>query len=235
MMPVISHIGQHKRTLSHHPFLTFLTNSAVDPHRRMSFAPCLAPFVMGFRDVNVYGLRDESPGHVHLQGLVNEHTHEDDNHWPMFLDDLDALGLNAPTDLVSALRTMWSTECDRTRQLTYGLMALARSASPRLRIALVEAIEATGFIAWRAFLEAATDYTAATGKTLRYFGPEHAALETGHAIGADDIDRELRRISLTPDERRQAIGMVDEVFGLFDKMLQEQLDYAQADRIPADA
>lgn len=105
----------------------------------------------------------------------------------------------------------------------------------RLRIALVEAIEATGFIAWRAFLKAATDYTAATGKTLRYFGPEHAALETGHAIGADDIDRELRRISLTPDERRQAIGMVDEVFGLFDKMLQEQLDYAQADRIPADA
>ncbi|MER7974735.1 hypothetical protein ABTX35_37985, partial [Streptomyces sp. NPDC096080] len=90
----------------------------------MSFAPCLAPFVMGFRDVNVYGLRDESPGHVHLQGLVNEHTHEDDNHWPMFLDDLDALGLNARTDLVSALRTMWSTECDRTRQLTYGLMAL---------------------------------------------------------------------------------------------------------------
>lgn len=222
MMSIIRRVNERKRELARHPFLA---NDEVDAEIRMSFAPCLAPFVMGFADVNILGLRDEHSGD-HLQQLVNDHTHEDDHHWPMYLDDLRTLGLDDVQSLTGTLKTLWGNEQLRTRRLTYELFAMARAASPALRIALVEAIEATGFIAWRNFLKAAKAYTAGTGRQLRYFGPEHAELETGHAMGADDIDHELRSIELSAEEREQAFQMVDDVFDLFDGMLTEQLEFA---------
>ena len=234
MLLVIARINERKRELAQHPFLLFLANREVDPAERMAFAPCLAPFVMGFSDVNVFGLRDEG-SNDQLQKLVNVHSYEDAEHWPMYLDDLETLGCNAPTDLVSVLRTLWSDECSRTRRLTYGLMNLVGLAAPAQRIALVEAIEATGFVAWKGFLKAATDYTAATGRELRYFGPEHAAMETGHAIGADDIDRELREITFADDDREHVLAMVDSVFALFAGMMDEQLQYARSHRSPSPA
>jgi hypothetical protein len=226
MLPVITRINQLKRVQAKHPFLEFLRDESVDPVERMAFAPCLAPLVMVFRDVNILGLRDESAGDDHLQSLVNEHTREDDHHWPMYLDDLVTLGHDVPTSPVETVRRLWGDHCTRTWRMAYGLMTFARTSSPRLRIALVEAVEATGFVNWRAFLRAADDYTAATGRTLRYFGAEHAALEGGHAMGADDIDRSLRDIDLGP-ERPRALGMTETVFALVADMLDEQLDYVR--------
>lgn len=76
----------------------------------LAFAPCLAPFVMGFSDVNAFGLRDESNDDDHIQALVSQRTFEDARHWPIFLDDLEALGLNAPTVLTTALRDPQSVQ-----------------------------------------------------------------------------------------------------------------------------
>lgn len=234
MIPVIRHVNARKRDLEGHPFLKFLEDDTVGAESRMAFAPCLAPFVMGFADVNILGLRDE-PSEDRFQQLVNDHSHEDDYHWPMYLDDLRTLELDTPRPLTETLEMLWSGDRIQTRRLTYGLMALARSADPALRIALVEAIEATGYVAWKSFLVAANAYTELTGRQLHYFGPEHAELETGHAMGADDIDHELRSIELSPQQREQAIAMVDEVFDLFTQMFAEQLEFAerQAEREPA--
>lgn len=62
-------------------------------------------------------------------------------------------------------------------------MAFARAAGLALRIALVEEIEATGYIPWKSFLVAANAYTEPVGRRLRYFGPEPAELETATRSG----------------------------------------------------
>ncbi|WP_393916487.1 hypothetical protein [Halostreptopolyspora alba] len=218
-------IDQNKHSLESHPFFRFVRDESKSSEQRLSFASCLAPFVMGFSDVNALGLRDESLNHP-LQRIVNEHTNEDDNHWPMFLEDLETLGLNRQTTTVESLKTHWSSQNRRTRELTYSLMRLSCNSYPPLRIVLIEAVEATGSVAWEAFLTAAETYMNTTGRTLRYFGPEHADLETGHTMGTDDIDEKLRGVELSAEERVQASQMVDEVFERFSAMFDEQLEYA---------
>ncbi|EDY47261.1 hypothetical protein [Streptomyces clavuligerus] len=220
MRSVLAHIAQHSERLARHPFLLGLADSLRDPVRRMDFAPCFAPFVMGFADINTLGLRDESADDDPLQHLINEHTREDDHHWPLYLDDLATLGLTTPADPVDTIRALWSEETLRTREAVYTIMDLARTTTPPLRLALVEAVEATGAVLWDAFLKAAADYTAATGRPLRYFGGEHAALETGHAMGADDIDRELSGIDLGAD-RPRALTITDTVFDRISGMLDD--------------
>ncbi|MFD4032648.1 hypothetical protein ACFWVP_19535 [Streptomyces sp. NPDC058637] len=227
MKAVIADINQHKRRLAQHPFLCHLTDRDSDPVERMAFAPCFAPFVMGFADINTMGLRDENAEHDHLQHLVNEHTREDDHHWPMYLDDLAAFGHDEPAGPVATIAALWGEQTARTRDAAYTIMGLARTSTPPLRIAIVEAVEATGFILWGAFLTAATDYTAATGRALRYFGLEHAELETGHAMGTDDIDRELRHIDLG-DARPQALANTATVFASIHGMLDDFADYRSA-------
>ncbi|WP_157545745.1 hypothetical protein [Hamadaea tsunoensis] len=55
MLVVLRSLGRHRRDLAQHPFLSFLVDSQKDPADRLAFAPCLAPFVLGFSDVNVLG------------------------------------------------------------------------------------------------------------------------------------------------------------------------------------
>ncbi|WP_306360042.1 hypothetical protein [Nocardia sp. CC227C] len=232
MRTVLARIAVRKEELTGHPFLEYIADSSVDPAERLSFAPCIAPFVLGFADVNVLGLRDLDADHDRVQHLVNEHTYKGDHRWPMFLDDLETMGLNHATDRVSMLRELWGPDRQAGRQLVYGLMRLAVTAEPVERIAVVEAVEATGYVAWQSFLTASGDYFDATGRQLRYFGPEHAALETGHAMGGEDIGVELQHIELWDSQRRRALDMVDEVFRLFTAMLTEQLNFlAVADRV----
>lgn len=116
MMQVIRQINIRKRELGEHPFLQFLRNDSVGAEPRMSFAPCMAPFVMGFADVNIHGLRDELSGD-HLQRLVNDHIHEDDHHWPMYLDDPRVLGSDFGGSLSPTLEWLWDDNRNRTRTL----------------------------------------------------------------------------------------------------------------------
>ncbi len=53
----------------------------------------MAPFILAFSDLNRFVLRDEPSNDPH-QRLVNEHTHEDDHHWPWYLEDLTKLGFD---------------------------------------------------------------------------------------------------------------------------------------------
>ncbi|MEV0375362.1 hypothetical protein AB0I10_37295 [Streptomyces sp. NPDC050636] len=101
----------------------------------MSFAPCLGPFVIGFSDVGVFGLRDANTPDDRLQQLVNAHTYEDDHHWRICLDDLDTLGCNTSLDLVSALRMLWGDGLSSTPLLRSRRLRQRRSPQPVLAIA----------------------------------------------------------------------------------------------------
>jgi len=226
MKRIAERIESNKRRLEQSVLMVFVQDVNVDPRRRFSFVPCMAPFVMGFSDVNKYALRDESSEDP-IQHLINVHSQEDDHHWGMYLKDLRTLGLNMQMDLNGALRLLWGEDRQKTRQTIYSLMGLIENTTPAVRMAVVEAIEATGDVAFSQFSALAHEFEKATGETLCYFGALHKDLESGHAMGTEDIEAKLEAIVLSPDMEREALGLVDQVFELFHQMFGEWMAYAQ--------
>ena len=106
-------------------------------------------------------------------------------------------------------------------------MGLIEDTSPAVRLAVVEAIEATGDVAFTRFSNLANEFEKATGNTLCYFGALHKDLESGHAMGTEDIEEKLQKIELSPEEEAQAMKLADEVFDLFHRMFDEWMEYAQ--------
>ncbi len=206
--------------------MTFCQDANVDPRRRFSFVPCMAPFVMGFADVNKYGLRDEHSDDP-TQQLINVHSREDDHHWGMYLKDLRTLGFNTQMDLNGALRLLWGDDRQKTRQTIYKLMGFIENTTPAVRLAVVEAIEATGDVAFSRFCALANEFEKATGEALCYFGEMHKDLESGHAMGTENIESKLDEIVLSPELEREALELVDQVFELFHLMFDEWMAYAE--------
>ncbi|MFL5345165.1 MAG: hypothetical protein ACJ8AT_10240 [Hyalangium sp.] len=226
MKRVAERIEGNKKRLDQSALMMFVQDANVDPRRRFGFVPCMAPFVMGFSDVNKYGLRDEQSADP-TQQIINTHSQEDDHHWGMYLKDLRTLGANTQMDLNGALRLLWGDDRQATRQTIYKLMGLIEDTSPAVRLAVVEAIEATGDVAFTRFSDLANEFEKATGNTLCYFGALHKDLESGHAMGTEDIEGKLQTIELTPEQEAEAMGLVDEVFELFHRMFDEWMEYAQ--------
>lgn len=226
MKQVMKRIEQNKRALAATELMTYLQNREIDARKRFSFVPCMAPFVMGFSDVNKYALRDDGSDDP-VQQMINTHSREDDHHWGMYLKDLRTLELNSSMDLNGALRLLWGDDRKKTRQTIYGLMGLIEDTNPRVRMAIVEAIEATGDVAFTRFSELAQEYQQATGQELCYFGKLHKDLESGHAMGTEDVEARLEEIVLSEEDERKALTLVDAVFELFTDMFEEWMEYAR--------
>jgi hypothetical protein len=226
MKQVMKRIEQNKRALAATELMTFIQNRDIDARKRFSFVPCMAPFVMGFSDVNKFALRDDGSDDP-VQQMINVHSREDDHHWGMYLKDLRTLELNSSMDLNGALRLLWGEDRKKTRQTIYGLMGLIEDTNPRVRMAIVEAIEATGDVAFTGFSELAMEYQKATGQELAYFGKLHKDLESGHAMGTEDVEAKLEEIVLSQEDEKKALMLVDAVFSLFTDMFEEWMAYAQ--------
>ncbi|AKI98987.1 hypothetical protein ATI61_106366 [Archangium gephyra] len=226
MRRVLRHIEQHKAELARSPFLTFLGDASVEPRLRFGFAPCMAPFVMGFADLNKYVLRDEASEDP-IQRLINTHTREDDHHWGMFLRDLRTLELNAPMDFTGALEQLWGAHNQKARQLIYGLVALVSAESPVMRLVIVESVEAAGSVGFSRFTQVARELEAKTGKRLLYFGEAHEGLETGHLMGSGNVEETIAGLELTAEQVERARGLTDRTFALFHAMGEELLAHAR--------
>ncbi|HEX8703559.1 MAG TPA: hypothetical protein VF815_32285 [Myxococcaceae bacterium] len=225
MQPILDFIEQKTRELEQTPILKFLRDSSIDPRQRFAFAPVMAPWAFGFADINKFVLRDESSTEP-IQKIINTHTMEDDHHWGMYLKDLRTLGMNDATDYVSILRMLWGEESKKTRQTVYGLIGLISAAKPKMRLVIVEAIEAAGNTGLKGFVQAAEEYHQVTGDRLVYFGDMHMDLESGHAMGTDDVEDKLTEFTLTAEEEKEARVVVEKIFKLVSDMGDEYLAYA---------
>lgn len=226
MKRVLQHIEQRKAELARSPFIAFLGDASIEPRQRFGFAPCIAPFVMGFADLNKYVLRDEASTDP-IQKLINTHTREDDHHWGMFLRDLRTLELNGPLEFTGAIEQLWGEHSKKARQLIYGLVALISAESPVMRLVIVECIEAAGSVGSSRFTQAAREFEAMTGKRLLYFGEAHERLETGHLTGGENVEETVAGLELTPEQVERARGLADRTFALFHAMGDELLAYAR--------
>ena len=72
---------------------------------------------MSFGDLNKYVVREKN-ANTKLQQIINEHTYEDDHHWPWFITDLDKLGYNSQMNFTQVLRFLWGEQTKVSRQLS---------------------------------------------------------------------------------------------------------------------
>jgi hypothetical protein len=227
MQEVLKYIDEEKARLAAAPLFSFMSDARLSPAVRLGFAPCLTPWVMGFADLNKVVFRSKVATDQ-IQQIINAHTHVDDSHWRMFVKDLSVLGFPDTVQVPSMLRLLWGDETEACRRVVYGLTRLFGSATGELRLVLIESVEAAGAVSFHAATQTAREFRAQTGKELLYFGEVHEALESGHAMGTENVEGLLAEIALTPAQRSEARALVRSVFALFESMLEALLRYAQA-------
>ncbi|MBD2772767.1 hypothetical protein [Iningainema tapete] len=224
MQEVLALIEDKKQEYAQLPLFEFMQDKSIDPKQRLSFAPCMAHFIMSFSDLNKYVFREKQPVSK-IQHIINEHTYEDDHHWAWFVTDLEKLGFNQQLNFTQALRFLWSEQTKVTRQLSYELSAYTLQADPVMKIVAIEAIEATGNILFSRTAEIAAELKAITKQEYIYFGDFHLNLETGHAVVTSGEDL-LTKIELTPEQLSSAFRVVEKVFSIFSEWTHELLAYA---------
>lgn len=223
---ILDVVETKKAEFAQAPLFEFMQDSSISPLQRLGFSPCIAHFIMSFGDLNKYVFRDES-SNDRVQNLINEHTYEDDHHWHWFLRDLQVLGFDQPKSFVETLRFLWGNETCRTRQLSYQLSACTLNADPIVKLAAIEAIEATGNVLFSHTTRVVQELRSITQQDYIYFGQFHLTVETGHAVGDDNTELELASIALSSETKQQALEVVDHVFELFTAWLDEMLTYAK--------
>ncbi|MBE9212075.1 hypothetical protein IQ247_05010 [Plectonema cf. radiosum LEGE 06105] len=226
MQEILSLIEEKNQEYALLPLFKFLEDKTINPRQRLSFAPCIAHFIMSFGDLNKYVFREKQVLSK-VQDIINEHTYEDDHHWPWFVTDLEKLGFNPQMNFTQVLRYLWSEQSKVSRQLSYQLSAYTLQAEPIIKIAAIEAIEATGYVLFSRTAQVASELTEITGEKYTYFGDFHFNLENGHAMGTEGGEAFLATLDLTESQRQQAYEVVENVFSIFTEWTHELLAYAQ--------
>lgn len=227
MRTVMRAIFEAKRAYSTLPLFEFMRDETLTPRERLSFFPCMAPFILDFGDLNKYVMRDESSRDPH-QVLVNQHTYEDDHHWPWYLEDLTTLGFDRTAATSQVLMFLYSDRTCVNRMLMTKLAHLLYDATPVQRLAIIEAIEETGNVLFALTTVLARRIEADEQVKLRYLGDFHFQLETGHAMSGAD-HRELAAIALDEAQREHCLAQVALVFRYFEEWTAELLTFATAE------
>jgi hypothetical protein len=226
MKDILQYINQKKGTYSQLPLFEFMRDRSLDPRQRLAFAPCMAHFIMSFADLNKYVWRQEETTDPY-QLFINRHTHEDDHHWPWFLTDLQKLEFDKPISLIESLRLLWSDEVKVTRQLSYRLAAYSEQITPCQKIAMIEAIEATGNVLFEHTNQVVSDLQLISPQNYQYFGDFHLQLESGHTQGSSNSEPKIEEIVFDPDEHEETVVLVQDIFKLFTDWTEELLQFAE--------
>lgn len=225
MKRVLKYVFERKRAYNGLPLFEWMRDDQISPRERLAFYPAMAPFILSFGDLNRFVLRNETEVDEY-QRLVNEHTFEDDHHWPWYLEDFSKLGFDDSAFGTSWMRFLWGEETLQNRMLMAKLTALIEPASGLERLVIVEAIEETGNVLFATMLPLAERVEQELGVQLRYCGNHHFELESGHAFGADH--KILASVEVPERLQGRYKGLVDSVFDAFEPWTHELHRYALA-------
>jgi hypothetical protein len=204
------------------PFYEYLRDTKINPNERMAFAPCFAFFVMSFSELNRDILRAE-PTTDPVQALVNHHTYEDEDHWIWFLEDLKKLGYDESIKFTEALRFLWSDETRVQREVVRWMFSEGASASPVHRVVLIESIEAIADIFLEVTQAIAVELKILDGRDCRYFGDMHTIVDSNHTMYTTESQSFLNKIQLTPEEKEEALRIIDKTFDMFTLIMSDLL------------
>jgi thioredoxin reductase len=231
MRDIIAAIEKHKQEFARLPLFQYMRDKSIDPLQRLAFAPCAAPFVMSFGDINKNVLRDE-PTTDNIQQIVNKHTYEDSHHWQWFLEDIEKLGFNRSLDLNNALRFLWSEETRISRQVAHELYRQSFQATPVRKLTVMQVAEATGNDIFAASTQVIAELGSMTQNEYRYFGESHLIVDSEHTYKSSAVEQLIESIQLNDTERVECLEIVESVFAVFAEFTHELLAYAKAHKMP---
>src|SRR5690606_34220845 len=211
MKEILSYIKTKNIDFEKARIFEYLSDTTLDPFKRLAFAPYMAHFVFSFMDINRFVLRDMNAADE-LQELVNIHTVEDANHWPWYLSDIKRLGLDKTARFTEFFPFVWGDHCIQSRLLSYQMIMMIGQATTKEKIMLVEAIEMTGNVFLKATASLCREIT--EGESYEYYGNNHYLVETGHHIGMEKIEEKLCQIVLSPEEQENGKILVDKIYFL---------------------
>ncbi|MDF5725383.1 MAG: hypothetical protein PUP91_34020 [Rhizonema sp. PD37] len=226
MKEIFAFIEQKKQEFAQLPFFEFLQDNSIDPRQRLAFTPCIAPFAMGFGEMNKDVFREE-PTNDPIQKIINKHTREDDHHWLWFLHDLQQLGYDQTLSFSDALKFLWSEETKIPRQVIYEIYRHSFQAEPIKKLIVIEAIEATGNVMSSMVAPISQEIKIISNKECVYFGEIHLSVETGHTMCINNIIEIIDGIQFTEKTRQKAFELVENVFNIFTEFMDTLLIYAK--------
>lgn len=230
MKEVLALIEQKKQEFAQLPLFEFMLDRSINPIERLSFAPCVAPFVMNFGELNKYVFRKE-PTNDNVQAIINKHTYEDDHHWVWLLEDLDKLGFDESRKFSDTLKFLWSEETSRSRRLSHELYRYTFQASSVHKLIVIEAIETTGNVFLSASSRVIKELDPFGRQEYRYFGSGHLIVDADHTYYAPEVKEVIESIQLTDDARQEAFELVRQVFELCQDLTNELLVYANKHKL----
>jgi hypothetical protein len=227
MQEILEIIKFNKQEFAQLPLFKFMQDKSITPIQRLSFAPCMAHFIMSFSDFNKYIFRVTNHySDDKIQEMINEHTKEDEAHSAWFLIDLEVLGLNPQCNFAKVIDFIWSEETKVTRQISYQVAGLTLQADPIIKLVAIEALEAMGNVFFSVSSKVTSELQQITQKEYVYFGESHLEVETGHTMGASEIEKYFTEIELTESQSQEAVNVVEQIFNIFSEWTYELLTYA---------
>ncbi len=187
MADVVRQVDAEREALSEGALFKWLSDEAVDGHRRLSFLPSMLYYLMGFKDV-LATLSCDNPREK-LEHHINAYCLEDADHWRWYLTDLDKLGFDLTCwgeTISDWCNQAWSPETEINRRTIFHLIHFAMSnRHPLYRLALILVFEATGVV----FIGHTRKAAIALGmdEELQYLGREHYEEEAAHSVKPDDV------------------------------------------------
>ncbi|MGB3639238.1 MAG: hypothetical protein WBA39_16925 [Rivularia sp. (in: cyanobacteria)] len=230
MKEILAHIEKKKQEFAKLPLFEYMRDTSIDPRQRLAWAPCAAPFIMSFGNLNKYVFREE-PTHDPIQAIINKHTYEDDHHWLWFLEDIQTLGFDQSLTFTDTLKFLWSEQTKNSQLISYKLSKYAFQANPIQKLILVEVTEATGNVMFSVAAKIAREIQENQLKKCLYFADFHLDVETGHATGTAEIEKLIRNIPLTDVDRIEGFELIDKGFKIFTDLTYEFLSYVEKNQV----
>lgn len=221
MRRILAHINACSERFAQEPMFRYLRDERIDPEQRLCFMPMMAHFVFSFMDMNKYILRNEGCDTAY-QRLINIHTYEDATHWPWWVSDMKAAGLDKTCSFTDAMLFTWSEATRRSRMLTYDFIAIAARATPVQLLAIVETVESTGY----KFLSTTADVCRQLDRSpYVYYGSTHSNVESGHHMGTENAIHYLEAIALSDAEFEDTRALVDRLYRAYTAFVAEMYDW----------
>lgn len=215
MLAVKEYLDKKQAIFAHHSFFSALKEQN-NFSEGMAFVPRLMFWVMAFQDIlNIIPPQVKSK---ELRRIANHHKMEDAGHNKWYLEDMAYLEKNHK----NTIEWLFSADHKITREVAYRIMSEAFHGKDHHKIVLILALESTGHI----FFENISEYAKRNGQdnNLKYLSSYHLEVEKKHEIFEQKLEESLYKLVLSPEDRKEAIDMVDRVYDAFNTLFDYLLE-----------
>lgn len=184
MQRILQKIKTESQKLENSQLCLWLQSDTNHQEDRLSFAPSMLFFVLGFKDMLTV-MRVEDP-QSDIDYEINLHCEEDLDHWKWYLRDLEQLGFipqSWGSRMGDIFKQIWGDDSFEVRNLVYTVISETKKHNnPLISLIMIEYLEAAFAVFIRNMLVPIRQM--GYYEQLQYFGKLHVEKETAHSRGA---------------------------------------------------